>query len=134
MIETKFAVRRKITIIWVKCVKKNSQIRTLIKKLLAKYRFFKKLPQISQNHKNHNFSRIIVILMINCFYPINVMAVAWQEYFFFNFASCEPLKDLQAISWKQRKYTYYHDVEIKIMGFLFIAWIVTMVTLSYVHS
>ena len=33
------------------CVQRNSQIHTLIKQLLAKYRFFKKLTQISHIHK-----------------------------------------------------------------------------------
>ena len=38
-VETKFAVRKIITVLWVTCVHKNSQIRTLIKHLLTKYRF-----------------------------------------------------------------------------------------------
>ena len=38
-VETKSAVRKIITGMGVTCVQKNSQIRTLIKHLLAKYRF-----------------------------------------------------------------------------------------------
>ena len=51
-----------------------------IKKLLAKYRFFKKLPQISHINKNRNFSSIIKIFYPNCFYHINFKAVAWEEF------------------------------------------------------
>ena len=35
-------------------VLKDFKIQTLIKQLMAKYPFFKKLPQISHIHKNHN--------------------------------------------------------------------------------
>ena len=63
---------------------KKSQIRTLIKKLLAKYWFFKKLPQISRINKNRNFSSIILFFKTNCFYPMNFMTAAWEieEYSF----------------------------------------------------
>ena len=54
----------------VTCVKENFQIQTLIKKLLAKYRFFKKLSQIS-----HIMKKVAKSL-----YP-------------FNFASSEPLNN-----------------------------------------
>ena len=57
-VETKFVVRKIIAVIWVICVKKNAQIWTLIKQLLAKYRIFMKFAQISNIHKNCNFSNI----------------------------------------------------------------------------
>ena len=46
--ETKFTVRKIITIIWVTCVQKNSQIQNLYEKLLAKCRFLKKNCTYSQ--------------------------------------------------------------------------------------
>ena len=73
------------------CVKKNSQIRTLIKRSLATYWFFKKLPQISHIHKSHNFSSIIPILQTNCFYLDKFHGNSMRRILFFNFASCEPL-------------------------------------------
>ena len=47
-----FAVQKLITITRATFVQKNSQIRTLIKQSLEKYRFLKKLPLISDVHKN----------------------------------------------------------------------------------
>ena len=89
LVETKCSVLKTITIIGVTCMQKNSQIQTMIKQLLANYRFFKKLHQISHIHKNGNFWSIIGISYTKCFYPTNFMAAAWEEYF--NFASCELL-------------------------------------------
>ena len=43
---------------------KNSQIRTLIKQLLAKYRIFKKLPQMS-----HTFLKKILKVLLKLFRP-----------------------------------------------------------------
>ena len=55
LVETKFAVQKIPTTIWLTCVQKNSQIPTLIKQSLAKYWFFKKLSQISLIYKSYNF-------------------------------------------------------------------------------
>ena len=60
LVEMKIAEWKIITVIRVTCVQKNSQIQTLIQHLVAKYQFFKKT---------------------NCFYSMNFMAVAWEEYF-----------------------------------------------------
>ena len=60
-IETNFAVRKIITVMRITRVQ-SSQIRTLIKELLAKYKLFKKLPQISHIHKTLIFSSINVNL------------------------------------------------------------------------
>ena len=60
------------------------------------------------------FKIIIAILQTNCVFPINFVAVAWKEcassilpihsepyqeytFFFFNFASCEPLKAIHTL-------------------------------------
>ena len=93
MIETEFAERRIFTIIWVTCMKKNSEIRTSIKKLLAKYWLFKKLPLISHIHKNHNFSRIIIIFLEKMLLPYKFQGQgsSVRGILFFHFARCEPL-------------------------------------------
>ena len=57
----KYGLRKVITVICVTYVQKDFYIRTLIKQLLTKYRFFTKLPQISHIRKNHNFAGIIGI-------------------------------------------------------------------------
>ena len=54
-VETKFTVQKVTTIIRVTCVQENSHIRTSIKQFLLKYRFFKKLPQISHIQKKCYF-------------------------------------------------------------------------------
>ena len=73
-------------------VQKNFWISASIKQLLTKYQIFTILPQISHFHKNHNFSSIFVAFKTNCLIPINFTAGTCQEYCFFIFASCEPLK------------------------------------------
>ena len=73
-------------------MKKNFEIRTLIKSYWLNIDFSRNCPKFLHIYKNRNFTSIIVIFKTNCLYPINSMAVAWEEYFFFNFASCEPLK------------------------------------------
>ena len=76
---------------WVTCVKKNFDIRTSIKKLLAKYRFFKKLPQISHICKNRYFSCITVIFLEQLLLPYIFHGSGMRGILFFNFASYEPL-------------------------------------------
>ena len=78
LVETKFPVRKIITDIWVICVQKNSQFRTLIKHLLAKYQFSQKLPQISHIHKYCIFFKV----KLDFFRPTasNFMVVAWEKY------------------------------------------------------
>ena len=79
----KFAVQKITTIIRITYVQKNSQIQTLIlEKLLAKYRFFKKLPQIPNFTylQKSNFQH-------NCIFldqlPLpDFMTVAREEYSF----------------------------------------------------
>ena len=71
---------------------KVSQIRTLIKQLLAKYRFFEKLPQISHIHKYCRFSSIIVIFQTNCFYPTNFMSIAFMRNTLFQFCHFSAVK------------------------------------------
>ena len=75
-------------------VQKNFWIRASIKKLLTKYEMFTILPQISHFHKFRNFSSIFATFETNFFIPINFMAGTCQEYSFFIFASCHPLKCL----------------------------------------
>ena len=55
LVETTFPVRKISTVIWITCVQKNSQIRTLIEQLFAKYRFFTNSPKILHTHKYCNF-------------------------------------------------------------------------------
>ena len=57
----KYGLWKIITVICVTYVQKDFKIRTLIKQLLTKYRFFTKLAQISHIRTNHNFSRMIGI-------------------------------------------------------------------------
>ena len=94
MIETKFAVRRIFTIIWVTCAKTNFEIRTLIKKLLAKYWFLKTLPQISNIHKNRNFLKYDCSFLDQLLLPYSYKShgSSMRGILFFNNASCEPLK------------------------------------------
>ena len=47
--------------------------------LLTKYKFFKKLPEISHTQKHCNFERIFAKRYTNCFYPINFMAGTFKE-------------------------------------------------------
>ena len=63
-------------------MKRNSEIRTSIKKVIDKYRFFKKEPQISNIHKNRNFKSIIVFFLDQLLLLVNFMAVSWEEYSF----------------------------------------------------
>ena len=49
----KCGVLQTSTIICITYVQKEFKICTLIKQLLAKYKIYKKLPQISHIHKNH---------------------------------------------------------------------------------
>ena len=49
---------------------------------MTKYHFFMNLPQISHTHKSYIFKSIIGTFWTNCFYPINFMALARQEYIF----------------------------------------------------
>ena len=44
LMETKFSVRRIIAIIWVTCVKKNIQIRTLNLEVIGKVSIFQEIP------------------------------------------------------------------------------------------
>ena len=76
-------------------MKKNSEIQILIKKLLAKYRFFKKLPEISHIQKNRKFSSIIVISLDQLLLPYKFYGGSMKGILFFNFASCEPLNEKQ---------------------------------------
>ena len=91
MVETKFALRRIITIIWVTSVKKNSQIRTLTEKLFAKYWFFKKLPQILHIHKNRYFLKHNCNFLDYLLLPYKFPGSSMRGILFFKFASCEPL-------------------------------------------
>ena len=59
--ETKFAVRRIITIIQGTCVKKTFQIRNLNKEVIGKISIFQEIAYILNIHKNRDFSSIIVI-------------------------------------------------------------------------
>ena len=92
LIEIKFAVRRILTTIWVTFVKKNTEIQTLIKKLMAKYRFFNKLPQISHIHKNHTFFKYNCDFLDQLLLPYTFHGSSMKGILFFNFASCETLK------------------------------------------
>ena len=75
-------------------MKKNSQIRTLIKTLLAKCRFLKKLSKILFE-KNRNFSGIIVIFLDQLLLPYKIHGSSMRGILFFDFASCEPLKNVK---------------------------------------
>ena len=86
LVETTFAVQMIITLTQVTCVLQYSQIRTLIKQLLAKYRLSKKYPQISHIHKNFNFLGIIGFFLDQLLLACKFMTVARQEY---SFASSE---------------------------------------------
>ena len=78
--ETKYSVRKIITVVFVTYVQKDLWIRTLIQQLLTKYQFFTKLPKISHIHKNRIFFKSVIgNIYTNCFYPINLMAGTCKE-------------------------------------------------------
>ena len=58
-------------------MKKNSQIQTLIKKLLAIYLFFKNLHQISQREKANDKTEIMVARRI-CVSPSKTVKCMWR--------------------------------------------------------
>ena len=105
LVETKFAVQKIITIRWVTCAQKNSQIRTSIKQLLARYRFFKKLPQISHIHKKL-LSKKNWKFKTNCFYPINFMAEAWENTLF-QFCQLWLVKGTSVVSYRLFRFTMF---------------------------
>ena len=101
-----------IIIVCVTHVQKNFWIWASIKHLLTKYQIFTILPQILHFHKNRNFSSIFAIFETNCFIPINFMAGACQEYFFFLiFTSCEPLNIcfIHTVGNQNWSYSYYRS-------------------------
>ena len=77
-------MRKILTVIWMTCVLKISQIWTLIRQLLAKYQFSRHWPKFNTFTRNCIFSRKIE-KQTNCFYLINFMALAWDEYTLFQF-------------------------------------------------
>ena len=83
-VETKFSVRRIITIIWATCVKKNSQYLNFNEATIGKISifFFKKLPQISHIHKHFNFFKYNWNCLDHLLLPFNFMAVTLEEYSF----------------------------------------------------
>ena len=78
-------------------VRKNFQIRTLIKKLFTKYRFLKKLPQISHIHKNRNFLKYNWNFLNQPLLPYKFHGGDMTGIYFFIFASCEPLNTINLV-------------------------------------
>ena len=71
------------------CAKEFSDTNFLIKQLLAKYRFFKKLPKILPIHKCCNFKTIIGCF-IEQLLPLYIFnGSSMRGIFFSNFVSCE---------------------------------------------
>ena len=78
-----------ITIIWIACVQKNYQIRTLQKQLLVKYRFSRIATYFSYSEKmyffKYNWNFLDQLLLPYKFHSSNMRGIL-----FFDFASCEP--------------------------------------------
>ena len=91
LVETKCGVRWLNTIISVTYVEKDFYIRTLIRQLLTKYQFFKKLPQISHTHKNCKFKSIIGLFFRPTASTLEILLQWHVRNVLFIFASCEPL-------------------------------------------
>ena len=77
------------------CVQENSQIRTIFKHLLAKYRLFKEIPQ--------KFSSMLIVFLDQLLLPYKFYGNSMRGILFFNFASCESLKPFGNLSKKWLK-------------------------------
>ena len=91
--ETGFAMWKIIIVIWVTCVQKNSQIRTFIQGLLAKYQFFfQEIAPIFHIIAQILFSKYNWQLIDQLYLPYKFRGSSMRGILFFNFASWKSLR------------------------------------------
>ena len=92
--ETKYGVRQIIIIICITYVQKDFYIQICIKQLLTKYQILLKFAQTFRYSQKwysfkYNWKFLDQLFLPYKFYGRDMMGI-----YFFNFASCEPLKNL----------------------------------------